>query len=270
MTWSKSHISHLKNIGAVVTDEGISVEIFELDTAKIPAKIFSEWAKHFRNHYCSDSEIDQLRSGTSLSRAEYLEKFKFPSNDGFGPGIRSGDFAEILVADYLEFVLDHWVPRIRYSRKIVQDESTKGSDVVGFKILDSKESVKDILTIFESKAQFSGAKAKPRLQDAIDDSIKDELRKAESLNALKQRLIDQKETLAALKVERFQDPATKPYTERYGAAALFCETVYDATEIKKSLVSKHPHRKGLSLLVIKGADFMSFVHKLYQYAANEA
>jgi len=44
------------------------------------------------------------------------------------------------------------------------------------------------MIIFESKAQMSGNVAGTILQNAIADSAKDELRKAESLNAIKQRL----------------------------------------------------------------------------------
>jgi hypothetical protein len=44
------------------------------------------------------------------------------------------------------------------------------------------------MIIFESKAQMSGNVAGTIFQNAIADSAKDELRKAESLNAIKQRL----------------------------------------------------------------------------------
>ena len=85
--------------------DGKDIAIFEFhyqaDTA-----ILSAWAKHFRNHYCADTEIDALRNGTGLSRAEYLIQVKFPDEAiAPGPSIRSGDFGEILVADYLSRLL---------------------------------------------------------------------------------------------------------------------------------------------------------------------
>jgi hypothetical protein len=50
--------------------------------------------------------LDRLRQGTGLSRGEYLDQNKFPDAQGApGPSIRSGDFAEILIADYIEFTL---------------------------------------------------------------------------------------------------------------------------------------------------------------------
>jgi hypothetical protein len=119
-----------------------------------------------------------------------LNKIKFPDpQEPPGPSIRSGDFGEILIADFLEYILGFWVPRTRYSDKDIRNESSKGSDVIGFKFLvDGSESPEDILFIFEAKAQFSGNSPNPRLQEAIDDSRKDQRRKAESLNAIKQRL----------------------------------------------------------------------------------
>jgi hypothetical protein len=61
---------------------------------------------HFRQHYCEDALLDKQRQGPGLSRAQFLEQMKFPhATDAPGPSIRSGDFAEILIADYVEFKL---------------------------------------------------------------------------------------------------------------------------------------------------------------------
>jgi hypothetical protein len=112
-------------------------------------EVLSEWARHFRNHYCSDADIDTLRRGTSYSRATFLTEIKFPdSSNKPGPSIRAGDFSEILVADYIEYLLEYWVPRNRYCDKKNRNESPKGSDILGFKIVrDGKESLGDVLAI---------------------------------------------------------------------------------------------------------------------------
>lgn len=71
--------------------------------------VLSAWAKHSRNHYCLDTDIDFLRG--KQSRKDYLNALKFPcSSTKLGPGIRAGDFGEILVADYLQWRLGFWVP----------------------------------------------------------------------------------------------------------------------------------------------------------------
>lgn len=251
--------------------DGAKIEIWEL-RHRPDERVLSDWARHFRNHYCDDRRIDQLRAGTGHSRADYLKKLKFPdSAKAPGPSIRSGDFAEILVADYLEHVLKYWVPRTRYDDKTVRNESKKGSDILGFRFQASgKPSPADTLIIFESKAGLSGQAADGILQAAISDSAKDDLRKAESLNAIKQRLIERNEPEEAEKIARFQSPEDSPYNCIFGAAALFSSELLDEPVLTATDTSEHPYRGKLSLVVISGPNLMDLVHALYERAANEA
>lgn len=263
------------------TVDGKYVEIWEFQH-KNEEEVLSKWAKHFRNHYCLDEDIDFLRGKDT--RKDYLTKIKFPSKTSrLGPGIRAGDFGEILVADYLQYHLEYWVPRVRWSSKFIRDESPKGSDVIGFKFHeeDSEASPKDVLFVFESKTKFSKSKDN-RLQDAINDSAKDHIRIDESLNFIKQKLFEKKNINQAQKIERFQSPVDMPYVETYGAAAIISNEYFDVNElasadcknIPKSSKSKgswpHPHRDSLVLLVIKGPNMMELVHDLYRRAADEA
>ena len=269
---SPSHVGWLAKVGKTLkTKDGVPIEIWQLNH-KPDADVLSKWAVHFRNHYCDDKQIDLLRDGTSLSRSEYLVNLKFPDAAAKpGPSIRSGDFAEILVADYVEYILKFWVPRTRYADKTVRNESKKGSDIIGFRFQQGgKSSPGDTLIIFESKAQMSGKIAGTILQDAIADSAKDELRKAESLNAIKQRLLDQNRTAEAASVARFQSPEDYPFNSLFGAAALFTSEVLDDDVLKASDASVHSHKGRLSLIVISGPKLMDLVHNLYTIAANEA
>lgn len=272
MPWTSKHLRWLNKAAVrLQTANGADIDVFEF-APQMDAAVLSDWAKHFRNHYCLDSELDALRAGTGLSRAEYLRQRKFPDQAaGFGPGIRSGDFGEILVADYLQYVLNFQVPRTRYASKTIRDESTKGCDVIGFQIIKpGADSPDDTLALFETKAQMSGTKADDRLQEAVKDSAKDHLRKAESLNAIKQYLLDKRRLVEATVVERFQDLADRPYQELYGAVAVFSTAVYDPVEIGKTTTAGHPNAAGLMLLVIHGADLMALTHDLYKRAADEA
>lgn len=272
MTTSPTHLSWLKNSSRRVhTKDGAEIAIWTLNHAP-DVGILSAWAKHFRNHYCDDKQIDQLRKGTPHSRADYLVQLKFPdASSAPGPSIRSGDFAEVLIADYVEFLLGFWVPRTRYDDKTIRNESKKGSDVLGFRFQRTdKWSPTDTLLIFESKAQLSGKKASAIMQEAIDHSAKDELRKAESLNAVKQRLINRNETDRAEQVARFQNQEDRPYKSLYGAAAIFTSEIFDETVLKSSDASTHPHKPRLSLVVISGPKLMDLVHQLYSLAAREA
>lgn len=282
MPWTSKHIKWLVNTEErLTTVDGKKVEVLEFRYENND-EIMSAWAKHFRNHYCLDSDIDFMRGKSS--RKDYLNSLKFPSaTPGFGPGIRAGDFGEILVADYLQWILGYWIPRIRWASKAIPDESSKGSDVIGFQFCDPDQvSGKDILAIFEVKAGLSKSSGKDRLQDAVNDSAKDYLRLAFSLHYIKQKLYDRKEKDNALKVERFQNPVDIAYQKVYGAAALFTDTRFDSDVIAKTDTTKipvskkntairpHPNRDQLFLVVIRGKSMMNLVHDLYRRAADEA
>ena len=271
MPWSSEHIKWLVDTGQrLKTKDGKEVAVWEFLHQDDEA-VLSAWAKHFRNHYCFDSEIDRLR-GTYYSRTEYLNKIKFPHPKVKpGPSIRAGDFGEILVGDFLEYLMGYWVPRTRYSRKDIANESTKGIDIVGFHFeATGKISSKDILALFETKVQFSGRKAHARLQDAINDLKNVNVKKGETLNAIKQRLFDCNEFEAAQSVERFQDEVGHPYKEVFGAVAIFESALFDNKLISSADSSSHPYSNDLILIVIKGDEMMSLVHELYRRAADEA
>ena len=268
--WLKTRTEKLQ------TADGKEVSVYELkvdlaQTAKVTA-----WAKHFREHYCLDSMLDRMRSGTGKTRAQYLTDLKFPdATEDFGPATRSGDFAEILVADLLEHYYGYWVPRTRYGDKKVRNESPKGTDVFGFKLVNgdpAKPSPRDSAIAVESKAQLKGRKAEARLQDAVDHSRKDweKFRLGESLNAAKQRLYDLSRDDEALRVERFQDPLGRPYVKESGAVAVYCSTLYNEMIVAATDCKEHDNRDNLMLVVVHGRALMSLVHALYGSAADEA
>jgi hypothetical protein len=268
-SWLKKSADKLK------TADGTEVSVFELSIDHADEGALRGWATHFRNHYCLDSKIDRLRKGTGKSRDQYLTEMVFPDKtDDFGPATRSGDFAEILIADLLESQFGFWTPRTRYDDKLVRNESPKGTDVLGFRFAGagpSFPSKHDTLVSFESKAQLSSGKPKAKLQEAVVDSAKDALRISESLNAIKRRLIDRDDDEGADRVERFQEGLQVPYIRMSGAAAIFCSSVYDAAAVSKTTnCSAHENAENLMLVVVHSATLMKFVHALYDRAATEA
>jgi len=252
------------------TSDGKVVTVYKLNH-KEDELILSSWAKHFRNHYCLDEQIDFLKRGYGFSRKDYLTTIKFPDPlNNPGPGIRSGDFGEILFADYLQYILNYWVPRTRYSDKDIRNESSKGSDIIGFKFTAGKESPSDSLMIIESKAKLTGSKNENILQKAVDHSGKDYTRKAESLNAIKQRLLDKNRIDEAVSIERFQGQAEQPYKEINGAALLILSSILDDSILCQTETKSHPNYDNLELIVIHGEDISDLIKKLYDRAANEA
>ncbi|ENT8827796.1 DUF1837 domain-containing protein [Proteus mirabilis] len=271
MPWTKEHIKWLRDTGDVIPiSTGENVPIYELIYDVLNNEVMSLWARHFRNHYCSDLEIEVLKP-KEMTNSDYLLQLKFPDNSpGLGPSTRSGDFAEILVADYLEFLHDYYVPRTRYDRKIIGNESSKGSDVLGFKQKNEKPSNKDELIIYEVKARLSENKAQNTLQTAIDDSLKDEFRLAESLNGVKQRLYDRKDFTNMGIISRFQQNVDHPYKTKFGAAAVLTDSSCCVKTLAKASTHEYTSQTRLEMIVIKGSVLMSLVHTLYERAANEA
>jgi hypothetical protein len=266
------YLSSLKKCDtASITIEGRVVSIWELAVVS-DASALTDWAARFRQHYCLDSEIDRLRGGTGYSRSEYLLRLVFPDKtEAPGPSVRAGDFAEILVADYLEYISGYWVPRCKYQEKAVRNESVKGVDILGFLMPSSDPSRADTLIAFEVKAQLTGTSYNGKLQDAVNDSSKDLLRRALSLNATKRRLLDSGNTESARIVQRFQNPSDHPYVYRSGAAVVLSSTCFDKTEIENSTnISMHNNKDNLELLIIQGTSLLDLVHAMYERAANEA
>lgn len=262
------YLDWLKREKTVVTSEGKQVIVYEL-IIQDDERVLKSWAKHLREHYCADSEIDILRAGYGLERDEYLERIKFPDEKiAPGPSVRSGDFTEILVADYVQFVLDYIVPRTRYDRKVNKNSSTMGSDLIGYKC-GKKISSADELIIFEVKSKASEVppSTTARLQKAIDDSNKDVIRLAETLNAVVQRLIDRNDIAEAKRVQRFQNATDTPYRKQYAAAAVCSNKSYSKDLLKMVSTMNHAD-PDLKLLVIHCDKLMAFINEMYRRACK--
>jgi hypothetical protein len=272
MSWPSKLSKFLVNTSQILyTLDRKPVEVWEVQH-RDDESILSAWATHIRNQYCLDTMIDSLRIGYGYTRSEYLLNLKFPDvREAPGPSIRAGDFGEILVADYLEFILEYWVPRTRYVNKTIRNESTKGCDIIGFRCTNPEDrSPEDVLAIFEAKTRFSSPDETSLLRVAVEGSKKDQARKAESLNAIKQRLLIEQKSEDAEKVTRFQNIEDRPCKEIYGAAALFSSSCYEENIACSIKVDDHPKSDHLVLLIIRGHDMMQLVHHLYARAANEA
>ena len=253
------HVSWLHDTGERRTTAcGRQIEIWALGPEENEA-VLSAWARYFRQHYISDEDLPAMVEGTGLSIADYLRGTLFPDAcQPPGPSLRSGDFGEILVADYIEYLLGYWSPRtLRYQDRWNRNESTKGCDIIGFKFAtDAPHHPDDELFIFESKSGMTTTKAN-RLQDAIADSIKDHLREAMTLNALKQRMLVRGRQDQAEKVKRFQNEAARPFRRINGAAAILDDEVFAATDLTTADASAHPNGANLRLIVIRGPSLMT-------------
>lgn len=266
-----TYLLHLKQVDELTLTTGEACHVWELDVPKDAACI-SEWASRFRQCYCPDGQLDQLREGTEKTRAQYLLELVFPDQTNApGPGVRSGDFAELLIADFVEFLLGYWVPRDKYAEKGSRNESVKGVDIVGFKWRhEDQHHPDDEMLTFEVKAQLRGDRYDERLQLAVDDSAKDYLRAAETLAAMKRRFLNKEDRSAIKVVQRFQNAADRPYLLLSGAAAVLSDDAFDAVGLSTTSTAKHNNARGLQLVVVRGKGLMDLAHALYQRAADEA
>jgi hypothetical protein len=265
------HVAWLENTGeSVVTVDRHAAEIWVLKHTD-DNEILSAWATHFRQHYCRDEDLPDLVAYTGRSNSDFLTNIKFPDAAGrLGPSTRAGDFGEILVADFMEYVLGYWCPRRgRYEDRENRNVPSNGTDVIGFKFAGKEPSREDELLIVESKAGFRSPKGN-RLQDAINGSGKDQVREAMSLSAIKQRLLKIKQHDDALKVGRFQNQGDKPFKRTNAAVAVLDDAICSKMALNEANASNHPNVNNLRLFIIKGPAMMDLVHALYARAANEA
>ena len=75
---------------------------------------------------------------------------------------------------------------------------------------------------------------------------------------------------SALRVQRFQDMADRPFRRISGAAVVLDSGVFDADVIAATDAKGHPNAGNLKLIAIRGAALMELVHALYERAGNEA
>jgi hypothetical protein len=264
------HVAWLEDTGEFIeTTDGRKAEIWVLQHVD-DAEILSAWATHYRQHYCRDEDLADLVADTGLSNADFLTTIKFPDAVAApGPSTRAGDFGEILVSDFIEYILGYWCPRHgRFEDRENRNVPSNGTDVIGFKFAGEEQSPDDELLIIESKAGFRKT-TENRLQQAIDHSGKDLVREAMSLSTIKQRLlkIDRDD---ALKVGRFQNQADRPFKRTNAAVAVLDDEIFDKMALDESDASDHPNRDNLRLIIIRGISMMDLVHALYERAANEA
>lgn len=251
--------------GDLLTLNDIKVGIINFDHLK-DEDILSSWATHFRNHYCKDEDIDDLRDGFGLSRSEYLKQIKFPES----PSIISGDFSEILVADYLEYIQNYIIPRTRYLDKINKDTSPNGTDIIGFKLRNGDRSISpdDTLITCEVKGHLVTTR-KDSIQNAVNHAKKDELRLAESLNAIRQKLRYLGESEKEQLVRRYQNRIDRPYKKITSAFVVHSHSTWEDELVCINEIDTNGV-ENLCIYSIKGDNLMDLARELYRRASNEA
>jgi hypothetical protein len=265
MPATPSHCEWFEDTDTVLqTSDGKSIRVVRFNHIE-DAAVLTEWAFHFRKHYCSDEDLDANATAMGMTRAEYLRDIKFPGPTAPGPSIKSGDFSEILVADYIQYLLGYVVPRTRYDRKDTRDTSSKAVDVIGFKYLEpTQSSPDDELITCEVKGALT-APANNSMQHAIDGSKLDfAVRLPLALNAAYQRLRDREDLETANALERFMNRTVRPYKNISSAAFMCCDAGW-RPELATDADATHPN-PNFQMIVFLGPDLMTLANRLYEHA----
>ena len=262
------YMNYLISENPIYTNEGKKIEVFHLDIQDDP-EIFEEWAKQFRRNYCSDDELQEMTNEINISSNEYLKNYKLPSDSGIGLSTMSGDFGEIVVSDYLQYIEEYAVPRTRYDSKVNKDTSTQGSDVLGYKKGDMTLQNDEIIVIEVKSSASTGSSLtnKQRLQVAINHSDKDFERFSTSVVASYLKLVKDNSDQADI-VKRFLNTTDHPFNVIYGAVAVHSNQSYDIEFIKNAVTQHHRAKENLRLLVIHSNELLNFIKRLYLKASE--
>lgn len=264
----------------ILTKQNKEIKLIRLDP-DVEEETLKEWAESILKNYEPDDEKLEKESKPFSSIQDYLKNVLPDPNNKIGCSTMAGDFTEILVADYLQYVQKFCVPRIRYQEKTYKNMSPKGSDVIGYKIISKKASKTDELLVLEVKSKTSETKdseSKSLLKKAVDDSAKDvrDIHNSKETCRLSATIIYTYRKLIALHqdheaeiVERFINKTDNPYRERYGAAAVYSEFAYKSISLNKLELdtTKFP-KDQVYLLVIHCNQLLDFIKKMYERAKN--
>lgn len=252
---------------------GKEIQVYKLNNELLADSILNSWASGLRNNYVEEILLEPLIKGTGLTKQEFLEKNIFPNHQNkLGAITMSGEFGEILVYDYINFVLKHYITRTRYLEKVNPDMPVSGSDVIGYKVKNiNKPSKSDHLIVAEVKTRSSKVGNKNRscektVKDAIEHSIKDRVRIGESLNAEKRRLLNRSRNDEAKIVERFQNKTDNPFIIDFFAVAVLDIDLYSDQVVLDVVNSQNENVKSTSILIILSKELLIFLRDLYRRA----
>ena len=258
---------------SIPSSSGEEIQVYKLNSELLDDNSLNNWALGLRNNYIEEHLLKQAISGTGLTKKEYLEKRIFPNPEVTqGAATMSGEFGELLVYDYINYVLEYYVPRIRYFNKVNRNTPIHGSDVIGYKMGNyNKRSKYDKLLVAEVKTRssISGNKTKACtniVTNAITDSNKDRVRVGESLNAEKLKLLSRGRIKEANIVERFQNKTDNPYTLDFFAVAVMDNELYSDQVVLDVVNSQSENIKSTNVLIIHSKELKLFLRDMYRRA----
>ena len=211
---------------------GDEIQVYKLNNELLDDDSLNSWASGLRDNYVEEILLEFLVKGTGLTQKEFLEKNIFPNHqDKLGASTMSGEFGEILVYDYINFVLKHYITRTRYLEKVNSDMSVSGSDVIGYQVKNiDKPSKTDRLIVAE-------VKTRSRIEEAKI-------------------------------VERFQNKTDNPFRLDFFAVAVLDNELYSDQVVLYVVNSQPENVKSTNVLVILSKELKLFLRDLYRRACS--
>ena len=241
--------------------DGTTVACWHLDW-QCDEDALDEWALHIRRHYLRDEVLADRCRNRNERPDTYLPKCVVPSKGR----IRTGDFAEILVSDVLEYLCRYAVPRYKQSGRDDKNSSGHGTDVLAYRIQScGKASNDDELLAFEVKSDASGTQRSrflKRVKDAATGSAKDPSRVPMTLEFMIDKASDAGDTQNVKALKRFTNKGGVTFREVYGSAVT---TSYATPDVALSARTPNDVQLGEDspLIVVHAQKFMDLINALY-------
>lgn len=241
--------------------DGTKIYCWRLDWS-CSDKVLDEWALHLRRHYISDDILENRVTVRQTTPDQYLPLRVVPDI----PSIRSGDFAEILISDVLQYLYGLVVPRYKQCNRKDKNASEHGSDVIAYQLKNlNGASALDKLFVLEVKSNASKTSDEELIKTvkkATKDSEKDPNRVPMTLQYMIDEAIDVNDQTTQKNLLRFTDMGGSPCKKIFGSAVA-------TSHIKPidALSGKAPSDVGLSanspLIVVHASKLMDLVNSLY-------
>ena len=214
-----------------------------LDEAALQA-----WALHVRRHYIRDDELDEYVEINKINKKDYLYESCIPDT----PQIMSGDFAEIMISDLLQFIEGYEVPRYKQHARKDKNSSEHGTDVIAYKVANLKiPSMNDELLAVEVKSRSASSALSTAISEAAKDSPKDRSRVAMTLAYYSRCSLQSGDERTAAEIRRFLVASEHPFHESFGIGVVV--GIADARRYLRG--------RSASDLFIKHCDKVFIVHR---------
>ncbi len=249
----------------VVIKDNFLIECYKIDYS-YDDSVLDDWALHIRRHYVQDKTLVNDARVNGMSVQDYLRQYVIPQKEEkLGATVRSGDIAEIIVADLLEFIMGYSVPRYKQMNRSGKNNSEHGTDVIAYKFQknDKTPSRNDELIAAEVKAELTDKTYKP-IENAIEHSKKDSVRLARTINYCRIRLQELGFELESEEITRFLFKPERDFQIKYIAAGMSsCENIEH--EIQLSMPAEDLCI-GIDRQVyfIHGKELMKLTHDIYE------